>query len=85
MKRLLPLTIAQLLVCFSINYAQVNIETFRIAADSLGFSVRSDLDFTIMVGNSEFQYMGTNTRFHFNWGSHYTFLVIKLAVAVQFN
>ncbi|MBN2093623.1 hypothetical protein JW964_28635, partial [candidate division KSB1 bacterium] len=30
-----------------------------------------------MVGNSDFQFMGTNTRFNYNWGKHYTFLVLN--------
>jgi hypothetical protein len=55
--------------------AQVNTERFRIATDSLGFSVRSGLNFTLMAGNSDFQYMGTDTRFNYNWGDDYTFLV----------
>ncbi len=56
-------------------FSQVNTEKFRIAADSLGFSIRSDIDFTLMAGNTDFTYMGTNTRFNYNWGIDYTFLV----------
>ena len=73
----LPSTITLFLILFlhANLHAQVNTERFRIAADSLGFSVRSDLNFTLMAGNSDFQYMGTNTRFNYNWGTDYTFLV----------
>jgi hypothetical protein len=77
MKTKIPFIFILILFFYSKNYAQVNTERFRIATDSLGFSVRSDLDFTLMVGNTDFQYMGTNTRFNYNWGRHYTFLVIN--------
>ncbi len=54
--------------------AQVNTEPFRVATEKLGFSVRSELNFTLMAGNTDFQYLGTNTRFNYNWGSDYSFL-----------
>ncbi|HAB51317.1 MAG TPA: hypothetical protein DCE80_03945 [Ignavibacteriales bacterium] len=58
-------------------YSQVNTEKFRIATDTLGFSVRSDLDFTLMAGNTDFSFLGTNTRFNYNWGMDYAFLVVN--------
>jgi putative salt-induced outer membrane protein YdiY len=58
-------------------YSQVNTEKFRIAADSLGFSVRSDIDFTLMKGNADFSFLGTNTRLNYNRGIDYTFLVLN--------
>jgi len=58
-------------------YSQVNTEKFRIATDSLGFSVRSDVDFTLMAGNADFSFLGTNTRFNYNWGMDYAFLVVN--------
>ncbi len=59
------------------SYSQVNTEKFRIATDSLGLSVRSDIDFTLMTGNADFSFLGTNTRFNYNRGSDYTFLVLN--------
>ena len=58
-------------------YAQVNTEKFRISADTTGFSIRSDVDFTLMTGNADFAFMGTNTRINYNWGGDYTFLVVN--------
>lgn len=66
------------LLYFTSNlFAQVNTEKFRISTDSLGLSVRSDIDLTLMAGNTDFSFMGTNTRFNYNWGGDYTFLVVN--------
>lgn len=75
MKRVFVLLVILFFSTYSHGDAQVNTEVCRVGNDSLGFSVRSGLDFTIMVGNSDFQYLGTNTRFNYNWGDHYTFLI----------
>ncbi|MCK5739682.1 DUF481 domain-containing protein, partial [bacterium] len=75
MKRVFVLLVVMFFSAYSTSDAQVNTEAFRIGSDNRGFSVRSGLDFTIMVGNSDFQYLGTNTRFNYNWGDHYTFLI----------
>ena len=64
------------LLLFAGGHAQVNTERFRRDADSLGFSVSSDLDLTVMLGNTDFQMVGTSTRFNVNWGKDYTFLVV---------
>ena len=58
-------------------FPQVNTEKFRIATDSIGFSVRSGIDFTLMTGNTDFSFLGTNSRFNYNWGEDYTFLVVN--------
>lgn len=66
-----------LLFLTSNTFPQVNTEKFRISTDSLGFSIRSDIDFTIMAGNTDFTFLGTNTRINYNWGDDYTFLVVN--------
>lgn len=66
------------LFCFTSNtFSQVNTEKFRISTDSLGLSLRSDIDFTLMAGNTDFAFLGTNTRFNYNWGTDYTFLIVN--------
>jgi hypothetical protein len=30
-----------------------------------------------MAGNADFTFLGTNTRFNYNWGTEYTFLVVN--------
>ncbi|MBN2415457.1 DUF481 domain-containing protein [bacterium] len=55
--------------------AQVNTEVFRLDAGAPGFSVRAGLTATLMAGNTDFQYIGTKTRFNFNRAAGYTFLV----------
>lgn len=57
--------------------AQVNTEKFRKSADTTGFSLRSDIDFTFMSGNADFAFLGTNSRINCNWGEGYTFLVVN--------
>ncbi|MBN1998263.1 DUF481 domain-containing protein [candidate division KSB1 bacterium] len=69
------MSIVALLYFPSTVFAQVNTEKFRIDADSLGFSVRSNINFSIMMGNTDFQLAETATRFNYNWGKDYTFLV----------
>ncbi len=76
MKKNLPaLFFVCILVLFTSVFPQVNTEKYRIAPDRAGFTVRSDLNFTLMMGNSDFQLAGTNTRFNYSWGKDYTFLV----------
>jgi putative salt-induced outer membrane protein YdiY len=59
------------------SYCQVNTEKFRISIDSLGLSARSDIDFSLMSGNTDFAFLGTNTRLNYNWGKDYTFLILN--------
>jgi len=56
---------------------QINAERFRIATDSLGFSARVDLDLTLLTGNTDFVFLGTNARLNYNRGTDYTFLVLN--------
>jgi hypothetical protein len=56
---------------------QINAEKFRIATDSLGFSARVDLDLTLLAGNTDFVFLGTNARLNYNRGNDYTFLVLN--------
>ncbi len=65
-----------ILICAG-SEAQVNTERFRKDADSLGFSMLSDFDLTLMAGNTDFQLIGTNTRLNVNWGTAYTFLILS--------
>jgi len=64
-------------------FPQVNTEKFRIATDSIGFSVRSDIDITLMAGNTDFSFLGTDTRFNYNWGTDYTFLVVNSGFGIN--
>jgi hypothetical protein len=61
----------------SVAFPQVNTERYRIPTDSVGFSVISDINLTLMYGNTDFQFLGSNTRFNYNWGKHYSFLIIN--------
>jgi hypothetical protein len=56
---------------------QINAEKFRIAADSLGLSARVDVDLTLLAGNTDFVFLGTNARINYNRGVDYTFLVLN--------
>jgi len=64
-------------------FSQVNTEKFRIATDSLGFSIRSDIDITLMAGNTDFSFLGTDTRINYNWGTDYTFLVVNSGFGIN--
>jgi hypothetical protein len=57
--------------------SQINAERFRIATDSLGLSARVDLDLTLLAGNTDFVFLGTNARINYNRGTDYTFLVLN--------
>lgn len=58
-------------------HSQVNTERFRISTDSLGFSCRAGLDMILMKGNTDFIFLGTNSRLNYNWGEDYIFLVFN--------
>ena len=62
-------------VSYTNNYAQVNTERYRVDSDSLGFSLRADLEYFFMTGNSDFHFFGANTRFNQKWTEDYLFLV----------
>ena len=77
MKPLLHAALASIFLLAAVSRAQVNTERFRQDADSLGFSVSSDLDLTVMLGNADFMMAGTSTRFNINRETAYAFLVIE--------
>jgi Protein of unknown function, DUF481 len=63
---------------YSNTYSQVNTESFRIKSDSIGFSLLSDIELTLMAGNTDFQYFGSNSRINYAWTSdNSTFLILN--------
>jgi len=67
-----------LVLFYSALYAQVNTESFRTSDKKTGFSLISDVDLTLMAGNTDFQYFGTNTKVNFNRSNnYYTFLILN--------
>jgi len=67
-----------LVLFYSALYAQVNTESFRTSDKKTGFSLISDVDLTLMAGNTDFQYFGTNTRVNYNRSNRdYSFLILN--------
>lgn len=72
--KLLPVLFI-LAILASATLAQVNTERYRADSDSMGFSLRADLEYFFMTGNSDFHFFGANTRFNHKWQDDYIFLV----------
>lgn len=77
MKRTL-LFLILILFLFSTNYAQVNTESFRADSIKPGLSIISDIELSLMAGNTDFQHFGSNTRINNRWAENdYTFLILN--------
>jgi len=57
--------------------AQVNTEKFRTDDGKTGFALRAELNFTIMSGNTDFKFIGSDTRLDYSRSSGFTFLVFN--------
>ena len=62
-------------LCISSINAQVNTEKFRTSTHTLGFSLQSQLDLSVMYGNTDHQYISSQSRFSYNREEDYSFLI----------
>ncbi len=60
--------------------SQVNTERYRIAADSTGFSLSTDIDMTFMSGNTDFLFAGAENNMNYRWKFQRLMLVAKSGI-----
>lgn len=65
-----------LLLAFN-AFPQVNVETFRKDADSIGISAEIAANLSLRYGNINIQEIQTKNRINYNFGLSYSFLVIQ--------
>ncbi|TFH02436.1 MAG: DUF481 domain-containing protein, partial [Calditrichales bacterium] len=75
-KHLRLITSLVFLLASGVN-AQVNTEKFRSDEGKTGFSLRAELNFTIMSGNTDFIFLGSDTRLDYSRKSGFTFLIFN--------
>lgn len=72
------LIICTMVLFYSKNHAQVNTESYRTVSNKTGLSITSEVELTLMAGNTDFQYFGSNTRLNYGWNENsYTFLILN--------